>query len=487
LHFGDVDDPNSNVSRLLREQRSFRMHAELGTDPGFHYSVLSEFRTRLLAGKAEYRLFDHLLSRFREKGLLKKRGPQRTDSTHVLGSIRMLHRVELVGETLRYALNTLAVAAPAWLLAHSLPEWVERYGPRVSDYRLPTTETQQASYLAQVGADGLVLLAAIRDETDPNWLSELPAVRALPQVWQENYIEKEGGQLRWLETSELPAAGTTVRSPYDREARYAQKRSTLWVGYKVHLTETCEAGAPRLVTHVETTVASVHDLSSLEPIHQALATKDCLPAQHLVDSGYIDAELLVSSQENYGVDLFGPTREDTGWQAREGIGFAARDFQSDGEHQQAICPAGEKSRHWLPATNNKGQTVIQVKFSKRECRACALQLHCTHSSPPRRSVTILPEAPYKALLAARQREQTVDFWKQYAARAGIEGSLSQGVRAFDLRRSRYLGLAKTHLQHLLIAMAMNISRVTHWLAGDTPAQTRQSAFVRLYASPVQPV
>ncbi len=132
------------------------------TDPGFHYSVLSEFRARLVAGNAEQMLFEKLLALFQEKGLLKKRGNQRTDATHVIGNIRSLNRLELVGETLRHALNTLAVAAPAWLLLHNQPEWVERYGPRVNDYHLPGSKTERLDYAAQVGSDGLTVLLAIK-------------------------------------------------------------------------------------------------------------------------------------------------------------------------------------------------------------------------------------------------------------------------------------------------------------------------------------
>ena len=450
------------------------------TDPGFHYSVLSEFRGRLLEGAAEHLLFEKLLDHFGDKGLLKKRGQQRTDSTHVLGAVRSLSRIELVGETLRQALNTLAVVVPQWTLAHSQPDWVDRYGPRASDYRVPKSEAERAAYTEQVGMDGLALLTMLWDEQELDWLRRLPPIQILGRVWLENYTWESDERLRWRETQELPPAGSTLRSPYDEEARYAQKRSTSWVGYKVHLTETCDEDAPRLITHVETTVASAHDVTSLDTIHRALEAKKHLPSAHLVDCGYVDAELLVASQEGYGIDLIGPTREDTGWESREGGGFAARDFTIDWENQRAICPAGKKSLHWLPAINNKGKPVIQIKFSKRTCRACALQPQCTRSHPPRRSVTVLPEAWYKALLAAREREQTQAFAEHYARRSGIEGTISHGVRACDLRRSRYVGLEKTHLQHLLAAMAMNIIRVTHWLAGEQPAQTRQSAFVRLH-------
>jgi transposase len=190
------------------------------TDPGFHYSVLSEFRTRLLEGSAEQVLFEKLLSHFRDKGLLNKRGQQRTDSTHVLGAIRTLNRVELVGETMRHALNTLAIAVPDWMLEHSQGEWVGRYGSRVNDYRLPKSEAERAAYVEQVGADGLSLLGAIWDATEFDWLRELPAVQTLWRVWLQNYTWHEEGGLRWRGTKELPPAGATIRSPYDCEAHF---------------------------------------------------------------------------------------------------------------------------------------------------------------------------------------------------------------------------------------------------------------------------
>jgi transposase len=92
------------------------------TDPGFDHTVLSEFRARLVAGQAERLLLEALLTRVDERGLLKARGRQRTDSTHGLATIRTLNRLELVGETVRHALNSLAVVAPDWLRAWVPPE-----------------------------------------------------------------------------------------------------------------------------------------------------------------------------------------------------------------------------------------------------------------------------------------------------------------------------------------------------------------------------
>src|SRR5262249_47008600 len=131
------------------------------TDPGFHHTVLSEFRTRLIVGKAERLLLDTLLTLARTQGWLKTRGRQRTDSTHVLAAIRMLNRLERVGETLHAALNSLAVVAPAWVQALAPPEWYECYAHRVENYQMPKTDAARKALAAVIGADGQVLLQAI--------------------------------------------------------------------------------------------------------------------------------------------------------------------------------------------------------------------------------------------------------------------------------------------------------------------------------------
>lgn len=124
------------------------------TDPGFDSTVLSEFRTRLVMGSAEPRRFDAILDRCRERQWLKARGRQRTDSTHVLARVRAVNRLECVGETLRYALNRLAVVAPAWLHTHSQVEWEPRYGRRVEDYRSPPRKEDRDAYAQVIGTDG---------------------------------------------------------------------------------------------------------------------------------------------------------------------------------------------------------------------------------------------------------------------------------------------------------------------------------------------
>ena len=185
------------------------------TDPGFDHTVLSEFRTRLVKGQAEQVLLETLLERVRELGLLKSRGRQRTDSTHVLAAVRMLNRLERVGETLRATVNALAVVAPEWVQQVAQPQWFERYGSRVENYDLPKTEAARTELAQLIGEDGQRLRQAIGAATDQSWLQKVPAVLTLRRVWTEQYIE-EGETLRWPEVKEMPAAAEQLTSPYIR-------------------------------------------------------------------------------------------------------------------------------------------------------------------------------------------------------------------------------------------------------------------------------
>lgn len=451
------------------------------TDPGFHYSVLSEFRARLLKGGIEQMLFEKVLAQFREKGLLDGHKQQRTDSTHILGAVRAINRFQLVEETMRYALNTLAVAAPTWIRTHSHPDWIDRYDERIDHAHLPKSEAKRALFAEEIGADGLALFNSLFECSAPVWLRELPAVKTLWRIWIQNYTWQDETHLRWRKVDELPPSAVFVSSPYDEDVRYSKKRTTSWIGYKVHLSETCANDAPHLITHVDTTLATTTDNDRTLDIQVALRTKMLLPEIHLVDVGYIDAEILKNSRDEFGIDLVGPAKRDCRWQALAGEGFAAENFQIDWDKQRAICPANKESSSWTPAVDAYKQDVIKLKFSQKDCIPCPLRLKCTKNKKyHRRTITIKSYPLFQAQQAARERQTTAAFKILYARRAGIEGTISQGVRAFDLRRARYIGLAKTHLQHLLIAIAMNLVRIDRWLAGEKPRGTRRSAFTRLF-------
>ncbi len=444
------------------------------TDPGFDHTVLSEFRTRLVALTAEERFLDAVLALCKEHGWLKARGRQRTDSTHILAKIRALNRAECVVETLRHALNVLAVVAPEWLRGRVQPDWLARYGPRASEYHFPSGEDKRQQFLQQVGQDGWGLLSAITADPQSHWMLSIPAIDTLQRIWKQDYLPQEAGGT-WIAEEDRLEAARLFYSPYDLDASAAKKRSTYWIGYKVHFTETCDEDGPHLITHVATDIGPIPDREALPTIHEALDQQELLPEQHLVDAGYVDAELLVASQTDYIVDLVGPTGKDHRWQTREQSGYTLRDFSLDWEHEQACCPQGHSSSSWTP-TKTRGQEVIKVKFAYTTCGACPVRSQCTHSK--RRTLTLRRREASAALEAARQREQTEEFAQLYAGRAGIEGTHAQGVRRMGLRRSRYIGEPRTHLQHLATAAAINLCRLHDWLTGVVPHSTPLSHFER---------
>ena len=288
----DLSDRAAADAVRSRIDWKYALSLEL-TDPGFHYSVLAKFRKRLVAGQAEQVLLDAMLERFHACGLLTAGGRARTDSTHVLAAVRACNRLECVGETLRAALNDLAVVAPDWLRQQITADWFERYGKRFEESRLPQGEAKRYAYAEQIGADGLQLLSAIYHATTPHWVREIPAVEILRQTWMYQYYTDEQGRLRWRTAQNLPPAGRRIDSPYDPDAHFGNKRSVTWTGYKVHVTETCEDDTLHVITHVETTEAAVTDVTMTEPIHQALTDKQLAPETHIVDAGYVDATLLV--------------------------------------------------------------------------------------------------------------------------------------------------------------------------------------------------
>ena len=448
------------------------------TDPGFHFSILSEFRARLLAGKAESLLLDTMLERFKTRGLVKPRGKQRTDSTHVLAAVHDLHLLELVAETLRATLDDLATLVPDWVRTIAQPVWFERYGRRVEDYRLPKSREQRQALALEIGTDGFRLLEALDAPTAPVQARDEPMVKTLRDVWRVHYARDDEGRPRWKAGTELPPVGERLQSPYDPEAHYSTKRQIEWSGYKVHVTETCDDDAAHLVTHVMTCPAMQQDMTSTAEIHERLAAKGLLPAEHFVDSAYVDAALLVGSARDHGVSLEGPVRGVAN-QYQRGEGFQQRDFAIDWDREQVTCPRGKTSVTWRTGRDEVGAPRIHVVFSRTDCGACADRTLCTPAKDARRSLYFHPRPEYEALNAARARMQDPAWQRRYHVRAGIEGTLSQGVRAFGMRRSRYIGLAKTRLQETCTTAAMNASRIARWLSGTARAKTRVTRFAAL--------
>jgi transposase len=449
------------------------------TDAGFDHSILSNFRERLAAGKQPALLLDRVMELLKEKNLLKVRGKQRTDSTHVLAAIRVMNRLELVTETMRAALNQLASISPDWLSRAAAPDWFARYSARIEDTRLPRGEQAREEFARQVGKDGSHLLEQLSKQKPE--LLKLEAIETLQKVWQRHYTRNETGEIGWRKNADLSRAATAIESPYDTEARHSNKRELSWTGYKVHVSETCDTDLPRLITNVLTTAATKQDVACTAAIHQSLKQNRRLPSRHFVDAGYVDAGLLVDSSSLYAVELFGPTRLNPSWQTRTG-GFDQTQFQIDWSNQIAVCPEGRRSVYWHEYQTNErySRPVVMVRFKPKDCRDCSNRDKCVKSkSGAARSLHLPPQSLYQALEATRNLLISEDGRREYQNRAGIEGTLSQAVRRGSFRRSRYRGLQKTHLQEVATATGINLLRTINFMQGKRLAKTRVSRFAKL--------
>lgn len=402
----------------------------------------------------------------------------RIDWKYALGSLRVLSKWERTAETLRAALNAVASAAPEWLTEHADPEWFERYGRRIEDQRLPKGKEAREEYLKTVGADGMRLLAYLDAPYAPQSLGKLSEVEILRQIWQQ-YYEQIDGEIRILDPKEMPEGARRIESPYEVEARYSTKRSMGWVGYKVHLTESCDEGFPHLITDVHTTAATATDVKQLAPIQDRLAASGVLPAEQLADSSYVCGSNLVSSHARHKIDLIGPAFKDNTWQAKASEGFDVANFRIDWDNKTVTCPRERRSIRWSKTRTARGRSMIHIDFSVDDCSACPSRSSCTRAKDLPRTLTLQPKEEHEAIQFARKRQNTEEFASLYSQRAGIEGTVSQGVRAFGLRQARYRGLKKTHLQELTTATAVNVGRIANWLNGVPTALTRRSPLAAL--------
>jgi len=456
----DLGDRAAADAVRLRLDWKYALHLPLDY-AGFNFSVLSDFRVRLLAHDAAARLFDTLLGQLRELGLLKRRGRQRTDSLAVLARIHLLTRVELVVETLRLAIRALLHADPAWAKSTMSPTWEELYGQRMVAERLSEAERQRLS--SETGRDGQWLLDRLADPTTPAALTSLPEVAVLRTVWAQQYeIREEQVVFRDLHGYD----GTLqIQSPHDAEARWSKKGSASWVGYKLQITETDDENLPHLITDIAITSSVEGDTTALAAIAERQAARAVLPGERYVDQAYISGGTLQASATRRE-DLIGPApSSDPSPQACMVDGLTQAAFQIDLEARLATCPAGATASGRV-ATDG----TIRFVFDAAGCSGCALRKRCCTGKGGRRLTT---SPGHAALAQARARQETEAFKTAYRAhRGGVEGGLSALVRGHGMRVCRYIGRAKNELRALFVGAAANLRRSARWLAGKRPQLRR---------------
>ena len=463
--------------------------------PGFDASILCEFRQRLVAhhaerrvfDQAERRVFDAFLRRLKERGFLKGRAVQRTDSLAIIAAVRELDLLELDMETLRLALEAVAQHDPVWQNAHVPDAWLQNYRPWTQAERLIRESGSRASaearrLLSRAGQNGFALLDAL-DADEAAQLRGLAAVEVLRTVWTQQYQRSDPQRVliptapsteanKDAETETKANADVTIRSsvqtrpapaledgqrghviitPHDPQARWATKQDHAWGGYKLHLTETATEDAPLLITDLDIVAAAVYDSQAVTSIQQRLQASGSLPETHLADAGYVNG-LTIQSSLGHGVNLLGPIPADTVGTARKDTTFPSEAFTIDVENQQAICPGGHSARLWslYQHSSRKGRSLVAIAWDKKDCSQCPLRQQCL---PPRQVQRVLRLSPYYTLLTTRRAEQkTTAFRERYRRRAGIEATFSHLVNVHRARRTPYCGSAKTLCYYAALAV-----------------------------------
>ena len=483
-------------------------------DPGFDHTVLPEFRARVAGGGLEQVALDALLARLAADGLVRAGGKQRTDSTHVVAAVAALHRLELAGESVRAAVEALTAAHPDWVAQRiCVSDWARRYGTPMTSWRPPASKAKQDELAIGYARDGYALLEAACDDSSPAWLAEVPAVDVLRRVLLQNYTRVIGADGREVirrrekepDGDGLPPGHARIASPYDTDARWGAKRGELWLGYKLHVTETCDdpppcncpaaapvsaarpdrghgngcasLTAPNLITHAATTAATTADNQMTRLIDDSLARQGLAPGRHYADSGYLSAALMVSEHARHGIALIGPLLADTSAQARAQNGYARTDFTIDYDTRTVTCPQGKTSASWTPQ-GKTGKNTIKVTFSARDCGPCPARPQCTTSSRNQRQLSIPPPEIARAQATARAAENQIPFQADYARRAGVEGTIHQAT-SHGARRARYRGLPKTRPACIYMACALNLLRLEAYWNSTPLDRQRTSHLARL--------
>jgi transposase len=353
----------------------------------------------------------------------------------------------------------------------------------LADSRLPPERPARSALAEQIGLDGPQVLRAIYEPATPVWRRALPAIETLRPVWlPQCYARPPDQPGRGRSAAALPPAPGLLRSPDAPEARYGTKRAPAWTGSKVPITETGDDATPPLSTDVTPPPATPSDFALLPTLQAQLAPRQLTPRAQSGEVGEVTADHLWTRRTDPAIDLMGPTMADRSWPGQAGTGFAAAPCVIAWDAQDASCPPGPRSVVWMERPERHGPPTARMACSQPVWGACARRADGTRAAATPRAWRIREREQYLALQTARGRHQTEACKHTYARRAGREGTMAQGTRTGDLRRSRSIGLVQTRRMHLLGAAAINCRRVAAWLADIPRARTRPSAFAALAAS-----
>ena len=419
---------------------------------GFDPSVLCNFRKRLVAHGRQRELFEAVLDTLRDFGLLTQRRRLRVDATHLLSDVATLSRCDALREALRIVVCDLEQHAPELHERLDFLRLHEAYGAEVW---LGGAHADEQT-LSELGRDAQALLQLCGAR-------QVRGKEVLAQMLTENFTFPPDEVPRPLAPDERP--GDPIVTPHEPDARVGKHGDKLWIGDKVHVTETADEDRANFIVDVMSTDPRVDDSTVLEQLAQRLRLRLPGADQLLADSGYASATNTLRAAAA-GIDLVAPARANTS-RGR----LAASEFNLDFRRRIATCPAGHESTYWRAHGRQ-----LTIRFHAATCAGCPLRARCT-TSPRGRTLGL--SIDYEQLVKDRERAASAQFAALYARRAGIEATISHLARDCGLRRSRYRGRPKRELHGLLAATGLNVRRLLQWLAsGEGLDEALSCAFWR---------
>jgi len=404
---------------------------------GFDPSVLCNFRKRLIAHNMQRELFDAVLDKLRQLGLLSKRRRLRVDATHLVADVAVLSLADALREAIRIVVCDL----------HRLKPTLER---RPDFARLLNTYGEETWLGQSKGSDGELTQLAVDGQALLEICGGRPAKgkEVLAQMLRENFIFPEDGLPQPLEKDQRPE--DRILTPHEPDVRAGKKGDHIWTGDKAHFVETADDDQPNFIVDVMPTDPRVEDSTVLEQLAQRARFIVPDAEQLLADGGYASATNTKRAAAA-GIDLIAPPRGSNS----KGL-LPIWQFDIDLKAKTAICPEGHPSCMWSVSKRR-----LQIRFPKAACDSCARRAECTTSANGR-SLNLSPD--YDQLLLDRARAATDEFKDLYKKRAPIESTISHLVRDCGLRRSRYRSGPKRALHAIFAATALNVRRLLHWLA-----------------------
>src|SRR5215210_1876337 len=436
--------PDRAASLNLRYRLDWKIAFGLPIDfSGIHPTTLVYFRDRLVQSKKGSFVFDRVLDHLKACGLVKKNGKQRIDSTHIIGCVRELSRIELFHETLRLFCEDIT-SFKAGMDQNFLSNF-ERYVDPISTHGITDVQKRELIQAAGLAMRSLILWG--EQECRCELVTVLKSFATLKTVFEQNFTEVNQDQAP--EMIPVSTGKGHISSPHETEATYANKGKKGWIGYKGQVVETVnesESEDQNFITHIDIEDSTSFDGDCVKDVINELHTKEITPNELYGDTHY-NTENNIKDLAKESIDLKGPVQPNT----RE-LSEKNKGFKIDLEQEKVTCPAGVGSKHF----HLDHQGKARASFPKESC----IQCHRRDICKPQPRGKIYEGKPESKILAERREKlQTPEYRRDLHHRNGIEGTLSGLVRGQSWRRCRYRGKNKAQLQAKFSGAAANVTRL----------------------------